>query len=140
MRHTKYFLPLLALCLLLAACGPKEAAPEASSSAPGTSASPAEPDRSVPGAPEPDISQPDASVPEEPAPLTEEDRAGAMDAAYDYYLGTVFEVHSLTEIEPRQGEITFQVSCSKGGVKVDPDRTISLERKNGAWSVISEGY
>lgn len=94
----------------------------------------------MPGAPEPDISQPDASVPEEPAPLTEEDRAGAMDAAYDYYLGTVFEVHSLTEIEPRQGEIAFQVSCSKGGVKVDPDRTISLERKNGAWSVVSEGY
>ena len=140
MRHAEYFLPLLALCLLLAACGPKEAAPAASSSAPGPSASPAAPDRSVPGAPEPDISQPDASVPEEPAPLTEEDRAGAMDAAYDYYLGTVFEVHSLTEIEPRQGEITFQVECSKGGVKVDPDRTISLERKNGAWSVVSEGY
>ena len=139
MKHAKYLL-LLALCLALAACGPKEAAPEASSSASGTSASPAEPDRSVPGAPEPDISQPDASVPEEPAPLTEEDRAGAMDAAYDYYLGTVFEVHSLTEIEPRQGEIAFQVSCSKGGVKVDPDRTISLERKNGAWSVVSEGY
>ena len=32
------------------------------------------------------------------------------------------------------------VKCSKGGVKVDPDRTISLERKNGAWSVVSEGY
>lgn len=139
MKHAKAFF-LLALCLLLAACGPKEAAPEASSFAPGISASPAEPDRSVPGVPEPDISQPDTSVPEAPAPLTEEDRAGAMDAAYDYYLGTVFEVHSLTEIQPPQGEIAFQVSCSKGGEKVDPDRTICLERKHGAWSVVSEGY
>lgn len=97
--------------------------------------------------PEPDVSEPDVSLPdssepeEEPRPpLTEADKAAAYDAACDYYLGTVFEVHSLTEIETRAGEITFQVSCSKGGVKADPDRTISLERKNDTWSVVSEGY
>lgn len=94
----------------------------------------------APDVSEPDVSEPDTSVPEPPAPLTQEDKAAARQAALDYYAGTVFEVDALTEIEPRQGEITFQVSCSKGGVKVDPDRTISLERKNGAWSVVSEGY
>lgn len=96
--------------------------------------------------PEPDVSAPDASEPaassqEDPLPpLTEADKAAAYDAACDYYLGTVFEVHKLVEISTRQGEITFQVECSKGGVRVDPDRTISLERKNGAWTVVSEGY
>lgn len=100
--------------------------------------------------PKPDISAPDASEPsasgaassqEDPLPpLTEVDKDAAYDAACDYYLGTVFEVHKLVEISTRQGEITFQVECSKGGVRVDPDRTISLERKNGTWSVVSEGY
>ncbi len=89
--------------------------------------------------PEPDVSGPAAQ--EEPLPpLTDEDRAAAYDAAMDYYMGTVFEVETLTEIEAKAGEITFQVRCSKGGAPVDPDRTISLERQNGAWTVVSEGY
>ena len=71
---------------------------------------------------------------------TAEDKAAAYDAACDYYLGTVFDVQGLTEIGLRAGEITFQVSCTKGGAKVDPDRTISLARENGAWTVVSEGY
>ena len=141
MRHTKYLLPLLALCLLLAACGPKPAASSggsASSSAPGSSQP--EPGQSAPDASEPDASAPDISQPEGPAPLTAEDKAAAYDAACDYYLGTVFDVQGLTEIGLRAGEITFQVSCTKGGAKVDPDRTISLARENGAWTVVSEGY
>lgn len=91
---------------------------------------------------QPDASLPDDSEPaEEPLPpLTEADRAAAYDAAMDYYLGTVFEVDTLTEIAPKAGEITFQVRCSKGGVKQDPDRTISLARQDGAWAVVSEGY
>lgn len=146
MKHTKYLVPLLALCLLLAACGskPGENPPEASSlpaasSRPGSASLPT-PDVSEPDASAPDSSQPDASAPETPAPLTEANKAAAYDAACDYYLGTVFEVHKLVEISTRQGEITFQVECSKGGVRADPDRTISLERKNGGWTVVSEGY
>ena len=146
MKHAKYLL-LLALCLALTACGSKPAASSegstssgsgVSSSAPGSSQP--EPGQSAPDESEPDISAPDASQPEEPAPLTAEDKAAAYDAACDYYLGTVFDVQGLTEIGLRAGEITFQVSCTKGGAKVDPDRTISLARENGAWTVVSEGY
>lgn len=146
MKHAKYLL-LLALCLALTACGPKPAASSgdstssgsgASSSAPGSSQP--EPGQSAPDESKPDVSAPDISRPEEPAPLTAEDKAAAYDAACDYYLGTVFDVQGLTEIGLRAGEITFQVSCTKGGAKVDPDRTISLARENGAWTVVSEGY
>lgn len=146
MKHAKYLL-LLALCLALTACGSKPAASSGgstssgsgvSSSAPGSSQP--EPGQSAPNESKPDVSAPDISQPEEPAPLTAEDKAAAYDAACDYYLGTVFDVQGLTEIGLRAGEITFQVSCTKGGAKVDPDRTISLARENGAWTVVSEGY
>ena len=146
MKHAKYLL-LLALCLALTACGPKPAASSGgstssgsgvSSSAPGSSQP--EPGQSAPDESKPDVSAPDISQLEEPAPLTAEDKAAAYDAACDYYLGTVFDVQGLTEIGLRAGEITFQVSCTKGGAKVDPDRTISLARENGAWTVVSEGY
>ena len=148
MKHAKYLL-LLALCLALTACGSKPAASSGdstssgsgvSSSAPGSSQP--EPESSAPDVPdEPEEpEEPDASQPEEHAPLTAEDKAAAYDAACDYYLGTVFDVQGLTEIGLRAGEITFQVSCTKGGAKVDPDRTISLARENGAWTVVSEGY
>lgn len=99
-----------------------------------------QPDISAPSEPEP--SGPAASE-EPPAPLTDADKAAAYDAAMDYYLGTAFEVQTLTEISlPAgwEGEVAFRVTCSKGGMKQDPDRTISLERKDGAWTVVSEGY
>ena len=139
MKYPKYLF-LLPLCLLLAACGPKpaEAPPEASAPKPDISApavSQPEPDVS-----EPDVSAPDSSEAEAPVPLTQEELAAAHQAALDYYTGTVFEVETLTEIEPRQGEIAFRVSCSKDGVKVDPDRAIFLERQEGVWTVINEGY
>ena len=134
MKHPKYL--LLTLCLFLAACGQKPA-----ENPPETSV----PEPPAVSEPESDVSKPDASEPDSSgsvllAPLTREDLAAAHQAALDYYGGTVFEVDTLTEIEPRQGEVAFQVSCSKGGVKVDPDRTIWLERQDGAWVVISEGY
>ena len=128
MKFAKYIL-LLVLCLMLAACGPKE--PDE----PPAYSSVSEPDESLP-----DTSVPDTSADDSLPPLTGEDKAAAYDAACDYYRGTVFEVHSLTEINAREGEITFQVSCSKGGEKVDPDRVISLERQDGVWTVLNEGY
>lgn len=135
MKHLKYLLPLT-LCLLLTACGPKEPAdePPEASEPPAVS----EPEVSEPDASVPDVSEPSA---EEPLPpLTDADRDAAYDAACDYYLGTVFDVHKLVEISPLEGEISFRVECSKDGVKVDPDRTISLERKNDTWIVVNEGY
>lgn len=138
MKHTKYLIPLT-LCLLLAACGPRpaEEPPEADLPEPPAVSEP-EPDVSEPDVSEPDVSEPPAE--ESLPPLTDADRDAAYDAACDYYLGTVFDVHKLVEISPREGEISFRVECSKDGVRVDPDRTISLERKNDTWSVVNEGY
>ena len=64
----------------------------------------------------------------------------ARQAALDYYAGTVFDVTELVFEEQMANTVSFTVKCSKGGVKADPDRTICLERKNSAWSVVSEGY
>lgn len=110
--------------------------------APGPAASPAEP-----SAPEPEISEPEAPGPEQdapepgsPAPLTEEDKAAAEDAAMAYYRNTVFQVDGLKELDVQTERIVFQVRCSKGGEPQDPDRTIVLERQDGVWTVVSEGY
>ena len=141
MKHTKYLL-LLPLCLLLAACGPKppENPPEADLSEPPTISEP-EPDVS-----EPDGSAPDASQPESPpitgpsTPFTEEELDQARQAALDYYTGTVFDVTELVFEEQMANTVSFTVKCSKGGVKVDPDRAIVLECTDGVWTVINEGY
>lgn len=138
MKQTKYIL-LLSLCLLLAACGPKAPAPEASS-LPAVSSQPGSVSLPATDVSEPDASTPDNSEAEALVPLTREELAAAHQAALDYYQGTVFEVETLTEIEPRQGEVAFRVSCSKSGVKVDPDRTVCLERQEGVWTVVNEGY
>ena len=137
MKRTKLLL-LLLVCLMLAACGQG-----ADGELPGASAS--GPTGSVPAAsqggasvPEPDFSEP---PPEDPLlPLTQEELTAAHQAAHDYYRDTVFENIVLTEVEPREGEISFRVSCTKGGERVDPDRSISLERRDGVWTVINEGY
>ena len=123
---------LLALCLTfsLVACGSGEE-PAAGQSQPVSSQA--------------EASQPDASQPEEPqeepAPaLSDGEKEAARQAALDYYAGTVFEVLDLTEIAPGEGEIAFRVSCAKGGTPVDPDRTITLARREGVWTVVGEGY
>ncbi len=144
MKFIRYLFPLLALFLTLAACGSGEKAPDASLPAPPTAssapgASQAEPTISQP---EPDASEPDNSEP--PISLTEEEKAEAKETALSYYKNTVFEVHTLTELTPDQtpfweGEIVFRATCSRDGEEL-PDRTIALERQDGVWTVINEGY
>ena len=144
MKRTKYlfFLPL---CLLLAACGPKEPAPEASS-VPAVSSQPGSASPPAPSVSEPDVSAPDVSQPEGPpitgpsVPFTEEELDQARQAALDYYAGTVFDVTELVFEEQMENTVSFTVKCSKGGVKVDPDRAIVLEYTDGAWTVMNEGY
>ena len=64
----------------------------------------------------------------------------ARQAALDYYAGTVFDVTELVFEEQMANTVSFTVQCSKGGVRVDPDRAIVLECTDGGWTVISEGY
>ena len=94
----------------------------------------------APDVSEPDVSGADASVPEPPAPFTEEELDQARQAALDYYSGTVFDVTELVFEEQMENTVSFTVKCSKGDVKVDPDRAIVLECTDGAWTVINEGY
>ena len=136
MKHTGFLLPLLTLCLLLTACGPKpaEAPPEASAPQPEVSVSDPIPDGSEPDIPEgPPVKGPST-------PFTEEELDQARQAALDYYAGTVFEVTELVFEEQMANTASFTVKCSKGGVRVDPDRSIVLELQDGAWTVVSEGY
>lgn len=65
---------------------------------------------------------------------------GPQIAAEKYYAGTVFELVSLTVKESSREHVIFTVSSKKGGVPVDPDRTIELQYKDDAWIVINEGY
>ena len=140
MKHAKHLIPLLTLCLLLAACGPKPAASSEgdASSAPEVSASGS--DLSQPDKSEPDISEPDSSQPEPSVPFTGEELDQARQAALDYYGGTVFDVTELVFEEQMANTASFTVKCSKGGVAVDPDRTIVLELQDGVWTVVNEGY
>ena len=128
---------LLALCLAfsLVACGSGD---ESAAGQPQPVSSQAE-------ASQPEASQPDASQPEEPQEepspaFSDGEKEAARLAALDYYAGTVFEVLDLTEIDPGEGEIAFRVSCAKGETPVDPDRTITLARREGVWTVVNEGY
>lgn len=100
----------------------------------------------TPDVSEPDVSAPDVSQPEAPpvtgpsTPFTEEELNQARQAALDYYSGTVFDVTELIFEEQMENSVSFTVECSKGGVKVDPDRTIALECTDGVWTVVNEGY
>ena len=134
MKKTIFSALLLSLLLVLAACGAKQGGtPSASSSGGSASVSSSAPDVSSAGASSGDTSS-------GLTPLTTEELAAAHEAAYAYYKDTVFEVQTLTEIAPRDGEISFQVACTKGGTPQDPDRVISLERQDGVWVVVNEGY
>lgn len=100
----------------------------------------------APSVSEPDVSASDVSQPEglpvtgPSTPFTEEELDQARQAALDYYAGTVFDVTELVFEEQMANTVSFTVKCSKGGVKVDPDRAIVLEYTDGAWTVVNEGY
>lgn len=137
MKKTILSALLLSLLLSLAACGAKQGGtPSASSSGGSASVSSSAPDDGA-------VSSAGASSGASSSgltPLTTEELAAAHEAAYAYYKDTVFEVQTLTEIDPREGDISFQVACTKGGTPQDPDRVISLERQDGVWVVVNEGY
>lgn len=94
--------------------------------------------------PEVTVAPIESVLPQEGEPLSDAEIEAARQAAVDYYAGTVFEVTSLTALTPDtapfwEGEIVFRTVCSKSG-EAQPDRSIALERQNGVWTVINEGY
>lgn len=74
--------------------------------------------------------------------LSESMVSAAMEAAKDYYAGTVFEVLSMEVIESdsTKPKITFSVCASIDGIIQEPNRNITLKRKQGIWRVVNEGY
>lgn len=93
--------------------------------------------------PEPESSSPEPEGPpvaEPSEPFSPEELEAARQTALNYYAGTVFEVHELIFEEQMGDTASFCVQCSKGGVRQEPDRRIVLELRDGAWTVINEGY
>lgn len=43
-------------------------------------------------------------------------------------------------LEASKEYVKFTVVTKKGGVLVEPDRTIELQYEDGAWKAINEGY
>ncbi|MCR5586093.1 MAG: ABC transporter permease [Lachnospiraceae bacterium] len=77
--------------------------------------------------------------------LSDEDIDAAKKVVKGYYANTVFVVNSITYIEPgtnanAEGECNFMVNVSKDGEVQEPDRMISLNRKDNTWEIINEGY
>ncbi len=66
--------------------------------------------------------------------------AEAEEAAKGYYAGTVFQVVSMEIKSVLEDTVVFSVRASKGGIVQEPDRTITLQLKDGAWQVTGEGY
>lgn len=70
----------------------------------------------------------------------EESLSAARETALAYYAGTVLDVETMTLLEMSENEAVFSVLVSKGGVLQEPERTITLYRQDGAWTVVNEGY
>lgn len=70
----------------------------------------------------------------------------ARQAALAYYEGTVFTVNAIEYTEDEmfhgdvEGDCSFRVNVSKGGVVQEPDRRITMGLENGDWKVVNEGY
>jgi len=77
----------------------------------------------------------------EPVPATENTaEPAAEEAARTYYSGTVFEVVSIEPTHVTEKETVFSVCVSKDGVIQEPNRTITMKRKDGTWEATGEGY
>lgn len=99
-----------------------------------------------------DVAEGDAGRPQDgPSQGTDAaaDLEGAEKAAREYYSGTVFEAVSLEAVSAETvstgeggvtAEIRYSVRVGKGGVVQDPDRSITLQRVDGVWKVVGEGY
>ena len=69
----------------------------------------------------------------------------AKAVAISCYSGTVFEVNSIKYIESgtnalAEGECNFIVNVSKDGIVQEVNRIITLNKINGSWEVVNEGY
>ena len=84
------------------------------------------------------VTKDDESTPS--VPENREDAAAAEASARAYYSGTVFTIESMEPISRTENEIMFSVCVSKEGIVQEPNRTISLQRKDSVWKVINEGY
>ena len=111
---------LLALCLALSlsACGAQNGGASTSS------------------APDPAQSTAPENLGDAVSPLTRGDLIAANEAIYAHYDEAGLEVLTLTETTPEEGELAFLVEFPGG----EASRTISLERRDGQWVVLSEGH
>lgn len=61
-------------------------------------------------------------------------------AVKDYYANTVFELVSFEVAEASREHVVFTIVSNKGGILVEPNRTIELNYEDGKWKVVNEGY
>lgn len=77
----------------------------------------------------------------EDAPAVDTPDAEALfAAARAYYAPTVFAVEALRVTSCDGAEATLSARVSRGGVVQEPDRTVWLSYRDGAWTVVNEGY
>jgi len=67
------------------------------------------------------------------------DIIAAEDAACTYYKNTVFEVKSMEVTFSNDNIVKFTVYVMKDGKECVP-RTIEMQKKEGKWEMINEGY
>lgn len=65
---------------------------------------------------------------------------GPETAVENYYANTVFELVSYEIAEASEEHVIFTITSKKGGILVEPNRTIELSYEDGKWQVINEGY
>ncbi len=79
----------------------------------------------------------EAKQQKEPAVLLD---PAAEEAARAYYAETVLEVVSMEVTSSGEEMVVFSVCVTKEGILQDPNRSITVERRDGGWEVTAEGY